>query len=209
MNKKQIVDHVQDSIIRGRLKPGMRIVELQLAKELNTSRGTVREALRHLEQKGFVEIIPHTGTVVKELSAKEVVQIYDLMGVLEGLSMRIATPAISQKTIDKIEELVCRVEQAGENRFEMSRANFEFHRFLTEIGGNDLLSRFMENIRLQTFRMRLQTFYFQDQVTATLAEHRLVLEAIKQRDGEKVEQLIRQHYQDAKERLIKLDYSTY
>lgn len=209
VNKHQIIDHIKDSIIRGKLEPGQRIVELQLAKELSSSRGTVREALRLLEQRGFVEIIPNIGTVVKELSAKEVVQIYDLMGVLEGLSMRIATPMIPPEAIEEIEDLVAKVEQAGEDRFEMSRANFEFHRFLTELGGNELLSQFMENIRLQTYRMRLQTFYSPEQVQATLKEHRLIMEAIRARDGEKVEQLIRKHYQDAKERLIKLDYGTY
>lgn len=179
MNRHQIADHIKDAIIRGKLEPGQRIVELQLARELGSSRGTVREALRRLEQKGFVEIIPHTGTVVKELSAREVVQIYDLMGVLEGLSMRIATPVMPVKTLEKIERLVVRVEEAAEDRFEMSRANYEFHRFLTEIGGNELLSGFMENIRLQTFRMRLQTFYSAEQVAATLAEHRHILEAIR------------------------------
>lgn len=209
VNKHQIIDHIKDSIIRGKLDPGQRIVELQLAKELDSSRGTVREALRHLEQKGFVEIIPNIGTVVKELSAKEVVQIYDLMGVLEGLSMRIATPVIPLETIGRIEGLVAKVEEVAGDRFEMSRANYQFHRFLTELGGNDLLSQFMENIRLQTYRMRLQTFYSQEQVQATLAEHRQILTAIKDRNAEQVEQLIRRHYQDAKKRLIKLDYGTY
>ena len=61
----------------------------------------------------------------------------------------------------------------------------------------------MENIRLQNYRMRLQTFYSKEQVEATIKEHRQILNAIKEKNPEKVEQTIRKHYQDAKERLIK------
>ena len=67
----------------------------------------------------------------------------------------------------------------------------------------------MENIRLQNYRMRLQTFYSKEQVEATIKEHRQILNAIKEKNPGKVEQTIRKHYQDAKERLIKKDYYTY
>ena len=67
----------------------------------------------------------------------------------------------------------------------------------------------MENIRLQTYRMRLQTFYSEAQVKATIKEHRQILSAIKEKNAEKGEQHIRKHYQDAKEWLIKKNYYTY
>ena len=123
MNKEELVKHIKDDIIRNRLTPGQRIVELQLAKDLQISRNKVREALRILEQEGFVEIIPNTGAVVKELSQKDIVQIYDLMGVLEGLSMRIATPIISREQIAEIEELVEKVQEAKSDPFLLSQRN--------------------------------------------------------------------------------------
>ena len=71
------------------------------------------------------------------------------------------------------------------------------------------MSQFMENIRLHTFRMRLQTFYLDEQIEASLQEHREILEKIKERNPEAVEKLIRKHFQDAKERLIKINLKTY
>lgn len=208
MKTEEIIQHIKDSIIRGHMEPGQRIVELQLCRELGVYRGKVRAALRHLEQEGFVEIIPHTGAVVKELSQKDIVQIYDIMGVLEGLSMRIATPMISKETIDQIESLVVKMEENRDDKFLLSQYNYEYHRLLTDLGGNDRLSQFMENIRLQTHRMRLQSFYSEEQVEASLQEHREILNAIKDRQPERVEELIRKHYQDAKERLIRRTFNT-
>lgn len=209
MNKNEIIKSVKDNIIRGKWEPGDRIIELKLSKELNCSRARIREALRQLEQEGFVEIIPNVGPVVSELSQKDIVQIYDLMGVLEGLSMRIATPFISKGVIEKIEELVTKIESNQNDPFLMSQYNFEFHKYLTSLSENERLIQFMENIRMHTYRMRLQTFYYDDQVQASIKEHKLILHAVKERDAEKVERLIRKHYQDAKERLIKKDLYTY
>ena len=169
----------------------------------------IREGLRLLEQEGFVKIIPNIGAVVSKLSQKDTVQVYDLMGVLEGLSMRIATPLLSKKTLDQIEVLVIKVEESRNDPFFISQYNFEFHRFLTGLCGNERLVQFMENIRLLTYRMRLQSFYSEEQVEATIKEHRQILNAIKEKNAEEAEQIIRKHYQDAKERLIKRDYYTY
>ncbi len=209
MKKEDILQCVKDSIIRGKWKPGERIIELQLSRELNCGRAKVREALRQLEQEGFVTIIPNVGTIVSELSQKDIVQIYDLMGVLEGLSLRIATPFLSGETIERIEELVARVEESRKDPFLMSQHNYEFHRFLTGLSGNERLIQFMGNIRMQTYRMRLQTFYSEEQVEASIEEHRRILNAIKAKKAEEAEKIIRNHYHDAKERLIKRDYYTY
>jgi DNA-binding GntR family transcriptional regulator len=209
LKKEDILQRVKDGIIRGKWKPGERIIELQLSRELNCGRAKIREALRQLEQEGFITIIPNVGTVVSELSQKDIVQIYDLMGVLEGLSLRIATPFLSRGKIDQIEELVVRVEESRKDPFMMSMHNYEFHRFLTGLSGNERLIQFMENIRTHTYRMRLQTFYSEEQVEASIKEHRQILNAVKDKKAEEAESIIRRHYQDAKGRLIKRDYYTY
>jgi len=209
MEKEEILQNVKDRIIRGKWNPGERIIELQLSRELSCGRAKVREALRQLEQEGFVTIIPNVGTVVSELSQKDIVQIYDLMGVLEGLSLRIATPFLAREVIARIEELVLGFEKSRNDPFLMSQHNFELHRFLTTLSGNERLIQFMENIRMHTYRMRLQTFYSEDQIEASIVEHRQILQAIKEKKAEEAEAIIRKHYQNAKERLIKRDYYTY
>lgn len=201
--KLDIVEFVKDAIIRGRIAPGERIVEAQVCRDMGVGRSPVREALRHLEQEEFVEIIPHAGALVKALSHQEVAQIYDLMGVLEGLSMRIATPSISDEEVERIESLAEAVEKNGQNRFRLFHANSQFHHHLTVLGGNVRLIAFMDRIRQQTHRMGLQSFYNAKQVQASIREHRAIVDAVRERDPLKVEDLIRNHYLTSKNRLIR------
>jgi DNA-binding GntR family transcriptional regulator len=203
MTKQDVVEYVKDAIIRGKIAPGEKIVEARLCRDLNVGRSHVREALRHLEQEEFIEIFPYAGAVVKELSQKDVAQIYDIMGALEGLSMRIAAPNISDEEIEKIDSLADAMEENQDNKFKLFYANFEFHQHLTALGGNTRLIAFMNRIREQTHRMGLQSFYNPEQVQASMIEHREIVNAIKERDPVKVEALIRNHYLTSKNRLIR------
>lgn len=203
MTKQEVIEFVKDAVIRGKIQPGEKIVEAQLCRDLNAGRSHVREALRHLEQEEFIEIIPHAGAVVKELSQKDVAQIYDIMGALEGLSMRIATPNVSNEEIGKLESLIEGMEGNLNNKFKLFYGNFEFHQYLTALGGNTRLMAFMNRIREQTHRMGLQSFYNPEQVQASMVEHREIVNAVKERDPMKVENLIRNHYLTSKNRLIR------
>ena len=203
MDQESIVKFIKDAIIRNKFKPGERIVELQLAKELGINRSRIREAVKQLVHEGFLEYIPNKGTAVKKISQKDIAQLWDIMGTLEGLSVRIATPVMPEEQITEIERLVLAMEKNQEDKFLLSRYNFEFHNYLTEISGNEHLIEYMQNIREKTNRTRLQTFYSEEQVRASHREHRAVLNAIRARKANRAENLIRKHYLDSKDRLIK------
>jgi len=202
MNTEDIIKHVKDAIIRGHLAPGQKIVEAQLCRDLGLGRGKVREALMHLEQEDFVQRIPNASAVVKEVSQKDIAQIYDLLGVLEGLSMRIATPTLTEKQIQEIASSVEKMERYQKDKFKMAEYNFRFHEHMTELGGNTRLLSFVNLIRAQAGRMGLHSFYNPQQVRSSLVEHRKILDAVQEREPEKVEKYIRQHYLSAKNRLI-------
>ena len=155
------------------------------------------------ELEGFLEIEPNKGATVKDLTQKDIAQMYDIIGVLEGLSIRVATPKISDKDIGRIENLVLEMERNRKDQFKLFRINREFHELLTELGGNDRLIAIMNGTRSNMERMGLQSFYNQDQIKATLKEHREILDAIKERKAWRVENLIRKHYMTARDRLIK------
>ena len=201
--KEELVEQIKDAIIRGKWEPGERIVEAQLCRELGESRSKVREALRQVAQDGFIDLIPNTGAVVKELSQREIAQIYDLMGVLEGLAARVATPTMPGETIAELEALMSEMEENRENKYLLWQKNFKFHQILYSSSNNQLLINFNANIRAQTHRMSLQSLYPKEQVRATLREHRAIVKAIKEGQSQRVENLIRKHYHDAKTRLIR------
>lgn len=206
--KEGIEAQIKDAIVRGRWKSGERIVEAQLCRELGEGRSRVREALRQVAQDGFIELIPNTGAVVKEVSQKDIAQIYDLMGVLEGLSMRIATPTLTEKQIREIESFIGKMERYQKDKFKMAHYNFKFHEYVTKLGGNTRLISFVNLIRAQAGRMGLHSFYNPQQVRSSLVEHRKILDAVQEREPEKVEKYIRQHYLSAKNRLIQYINST-
>jgi DNA-binding GntR family transcriptional regulator len=199
----EIVKYIKDGIIRGKWKQHERIIEAQLCRDLDVGRSKAREALRQLERDAFIDIIPNSGAVVKELSQRDIAQIYDMMGVLEGLAARVATPTMSDELIDELEALESEMEDNSENQFLMWKRNFRFHQILSSSSGNQLLINFMLNIRERTHRMSLQSFYSPEQVRASFREHRGIIKAIKDRKPQKVENLIRKHYHDAKTRLIR------
>jgi DNA-binding GntR family transcriptional regulator len=202
MHKQEIIEDLKNSVARGVFGPQQRLTEAALCKKYKVGRSLVREVLRHLEQEEFVRINPHVGAVVTELSQKDIEQIYDLMGVLEGLAMRVTTPIISPKEISTIENLVNKMERAN-NPFKFFQYNFEFHTFLDHLSGNERLIKFMTNLRAQASRISLRSFYDPGQIKASLREHRKILEAIKEIKPLRVENLIRDHYLLSKNRLIK------
>jgi len=110
MGKQQIIDALKKDIIRGKFTPGERLVESQLCQIFDTGRGRIREALKALESDGFVEITPHVGASVMEFSQRDIEQISDLIGVVEGLAVRVATPQLSDERIEALAQIVNQME---------------------------------------------------------------------------------------------------
>lgn len=183
------------------LKPGQRLVELHLCKRFGVKRNKVREALRQLEQDGFVKIIPHVGAIVAELSQKDIEHTYDLLGVLEGLAARAATPSITAQHLENIDVLIKKMEAADKSSMFFDY-NKEFHSFLTSLSENDRLIRLAENLRDHVRCFYFRGFY-RPHIKAASNEHQKIVEAIKDMKPVKVEQLIRAHYLNSKNRFIK------
>jgi DNA-binding GntR family transcriptional regulator len=129
-------------------------------------------------------------------------QIYDLMGVLEGLAVRVGTVAIQQKSIERIEKLVRKMEITSDP-YRFYQYNLQFHNAMCSLSSNVRLIRYMETLRAQARRISLHSFYYPGQIKASIQEHRKVLDAIKEMDPLKAEKLVRNHYLISKNRLIK------
>ena len=204
MRREEILAYVKQDIISGRLQPGDRLVEAKLCRDLGIGRGRAREAIKYLAHEDFVEIIPYKGALVKGLSQRDIAQIYDLMAVLEALAARLATLIINEEILTELKAVIEEMEQCTEDHKKFFNLNLKFHAQLTQLGGNDRLTAFVTNLKEQTstYRMGLLGFYNVKQIQASVAEHRGILEALKSRDAEKVEKIVRQHFTDAKHRLI-------
>ncbi len=111
----EIADVLSDRIIRMVYKPADRIIESQVAKELNVSQSSIREALRILEQSGLVEINQRRGTYVTELSISNVTMLYDLITEMYALLIRKAMEKKSGFNMEKVVEIFTKIQDSAEN----------------------------------------------------------------------------------------------
>ena len=104
--RDEIRDQLIEQILNGKLAPGERIVEMRIAQQFGVSQAPVREALRDLDLLGFVVSSPFRGAIVRQISVEELVQLYPIRAVLEGLAARHAAQRIDPATLKKLEGLL-------------------------------------------------------------------------------------------------------
>ena len=124
-----VYNKLRQAIIKGKLKPGQKLVMADLAKVFGLSETPVREAIRRLESEGYVDFTPHTGAIVTKIDEGELVEIYLIRIALEELATRLASPHITEKDIDFLNKKNGEMEMAiQQNRFEiLAGINKLFH----------------------------------------------------------------------------------
>ena len=194
MLREEIRDHLIEEILAGQLLPGSRIVETRIAQSYGVSQAPVREALRDLELLGFVVSAPFRGSVVREVSTSDLVQIYPIRAVLEGLAARDAAKRLDEAGLKKLESLIATMRRAAARNDTRATiaADFAFHLTIVEASGNWLLRQFWERMRLAT--TTFLTISRSHHPLAEIAErHTPVLEALRARDPDRAERAMRRH----------------
>jgi|DewCreStandDraft_5_1066085.scaffolds.fasta_scaffold00253_15 DNA-binding GntR family transcriptional regulator len=139
----RVLVEIRERILRFDLKPGQRFTEQDLAAMLQVSRTPVREALNKLEQEGLVTIIPRVGCVVRQLSLKEVGDLFEVRRALEVLAIQQCGERASQKDLLELLSLV-RKEQAGTKDFFPFEESF--HTTIASLSGNEPLTRVLHQV---------------------------------------------------------------
>ncbi|MEP6914633.1 MAG: GntR family transcriptional regulator [Acidobacteriota bacterium] len=197
MLREDIRDRLIDDILDGRLAPGDRIVETRMARQFGVSQAPVREALRDLELFGFVVSSPFRGAIVREISVEELVQIYPIRAMLEGLAAREAAARIKGADLKRLEKLIVSMRRAasrGDTRGAVD-ADFAFHFTIVCASGSRLLREFWERMRLAT--TTFLTISKSDRSLPEIAErHVEVLEALRSQNPDAAEQAMRRHIEE-------------
>ena len=145
--RREIRAYIQRRIADGTFRPGDRIVETQLAKEMNVSQAPVREALLELAAMGLVEERPYSGTFVRHLTAEEIEDIYSTLAFLDEYAAKQAARRITQAQLDGLEELLHRMDQAPDYA-SFAEMDIQFHAQIVDAAGSPSLKRAWENLRL-------------------------------------------------------------
>ncbi|RUU53480.1 GntR family transcriptional regulator, partial [Mesorhizobium sp. M2C.T.Ca.TU.002.02.1.1] len=122
----RVTDALRDAILSGRLRPGSRVRQEELAEEYGISRIPVREALRQLESEGLVILVPNSGAWISKLDRAECIEIYKIRERLEPLALSESSANLSPETLARLEDLVSRIEAAG-SIDEFLQLDREFH----------------------------------------------------------------------------------
>ncbi len=141
--RSQIRDLLLERIVDGHYKPGARLVETQIARELGVSQAPVREALRDLESVGVVETTAFRGARVRNPSRAELLEAYPVRAALESLAAGEAASRITEAQLDELEELIVQMETSAEegNAHQQAMANAQFHGLIVEAAQNSTLLR--------------------------------------------------------------------
>jgi len=195
--REEIRDRLIEDILGGHLVPGDRLVETRIAQGYGVSQAPVREALRDLELLGFVVSAPFRGSVVREVSTSDLVQIYPIRAVLEGLAARDAATRLDAAGIKRLEGLVSSMRRSaarGDTRATIAD-DFTFHLTIVEASGNWLLKQFWERMRLATTTF-LTVSRSHHPLTEIAERHAPVLEALRARNPDAAERAMRRHIEE-------------
>jgi len=193
--RQQVFEYLREEILSNRLEPGTELNELALSRELEVSRGPVREALGSLASEGLVKITPRRGATVAALTPDEFVGAYQVREALETLAIRLAVPRLQEDDIDRLRELhQTMVEEAERGEVnEFFAANAAFHRLFVDRSANRKLQEIYGLLMDQMGRYLARSLALRGTLAKSVAEHAAILEAISDRDAERAARLLAEH----------------
>jgi DNA-binding GntR family transcriptional regulator len=190
------------SIVTGELEQGQKLNEVELAERYGMGRGPLREALRHLEGMRLVTRIPNAGARVIVLDRQTLADLYAVREALEGMACRIAATQMSDDEITQLSKLLDRheeqIKKQGGKVYAQREGDLDFHYQIVRGSRNQMLMNMLGGEQYQLLRMcRYRTSRNADRTGPALQQHRQIVAAIAQRDGELAEMLMRRHIQGA------------
>lgn len=189
---------IRDAIRTGVIQAGDRLIELDLAAALDMSRTPVREALRQLEVERLVEVAPRRGFVVPTITIDELVEIFEIREVLEGLAARRAAQRMGPAELEALRETVERMERAREagDVTGLAEVSSQFHRLLRSGSKYARLPQLLA-LLFDAHRSIWLHELAPERVEGAIAEHRAIYDAVAAHDMALAEQLAREHSRHA------------
>lgn len=175
-----VFEELRNLILTGKIEPGTRMMEIELADEMGVSRTPIREAIRKLEEEGLVVIEPRKGAYVSEVSVPDIVNILEVRENMDGLSAGLAAQRISDNGKVRLGEVSRQFNEAVESgdMDDMIKYDTLFHKVIVEETNNSYLINMVE--RLQELVLRFRYIYYKDfrRAEEMPNEHKIISNAI-------------------------------
>lgn len=191
----QLIETLRNDIRSGVLRPGDQLEEAALAERFGVSRTPVREAVRSLVDSGLLETRPRKGALVRTLTAKEIIDLFEVAAELEGMACRLAAERLTSHKADMMQDRLAECEEAAKandpNAY--ARANLAFHDAIHQAAGNNRLIEQIEQLSGHINPYRALPYSMRGRLEKSTEEHTRILEAIIANDGLHADQLMRDH----------------
>ena len=190
-----VFNTLRQAILRGELKPGERLMEIQLANKLGVSRTPVREAIRKLELEGLVLMIPRKGAEVADISEKSLKDVLEVREALEELAARLACDKITKEGINRLKEAAQDFRSALKSNdiTQMAEADVRFHDVICNATENQKLGQLLNNLREQMYRYRLEYLKDQQVYEKLLSEHEEIIRHIEKGEKDEAARVVSRH----------------
>lgn len=200
--------YLRDLIVSGDVKGGELLTEKKIGEKLNMSRTPVKRALTRLEQEGYVKSVDGVGNIVRELSVKDLADIYELRIALEKIAIKSSINNISDMEIRKLENDLKNILEKIRNYESISndyltKKDEEIHMLILENSTNDYIKGIYSNIKSQIDRYQKEAYTLTDTSAQSTEYHLEILEYIKRKDLDKTTKILEEHLKWSYEVLMK------
>lgn len=200
----EVTARLRSLIVESFIKPGERVPELEISKDMGVSRTPIREALKVLASEGLVELLPLRGAVVKSFSAKDAADMLEVMGMLESFAAQKACQA-EQKRIDHVLAMheKMKVLYTKGKRPEYFELNQKIHDALVDMADNESLTMVHSTLSKRMRSLRYSGNSTPDHWRGALDDHELIAQALGQRDAKKMKKAVEAHFENTIKRVVK------
>lgn len=198
-----VFETLRQAIVQGDMEPGTRLMEVQLAEKLGVSRTPVREAIRQLELEGLVMMVPRKGAYVAGLSTKDCIEVLEIRAALEGLAAQLAAQKVNHKEIQGLSqayERFCHYVREKDIQGLIDE-DVTFHDIIYSASRNERLIQLISGLREQVQRFRVAYISQFDKASDLVEEHRQILQAISQGEGDQARALSEKHIKNLSENM--------
>ena len=202
----QVVARLRTMLVEGRIAPGAKLNERTLSEQLRVSRTPLREAIKLLAAEGLVDLLPNRGAIAVKLTATDVLNTFEVLAELEGMSGELAAKRISDEKLSELRALHYEMLACFE-RQELSgyyRLNAQIHTLINEAADNPVLTSTYKSINARVQSLRFRTNQNAAKWKRAIKEHELMLEAMTARDSAAMRQILVQHLNNKRDGVLAL-----
>ena len=202
----QVVARLRTMLVEGRILPGAKLNERTLSEQLRVSRTPLREAIKLLAAEGLVDLLPNRGAVAVKLTEADVLNTFEVLAELEGMSGELAAKRISDEQLSELrashyEMLACFERQELSGYY---RLNAQIHTLINDAAANPVLTSTYRSINARVQSLRFRTNQNAAKWKRAIKEHEVMLEAMTARDSATMREVLVQHLNNKRDSVLAL-----